>query len=75
MKKELLTPTKAKNEFVNSIFKWLIDTLKKNGHEKDVSMFTKEGSSIMCTLPSYFFDKYEVPEGTRIEMKFIAKKD
>lgn len=69
-----LNATTTKSEFVQSIHKWLIQTLKRNGHEEYSDCFTIEGSSIICDLPANFFNAYEIPENTRIEMKFVTKK-
>lgn len=71
--KEKISATAAKAKFVESIYSWLIATLKKVGNGDYKDMFTIEGSSIMCNLPSNYFSRYEIPEGMRIEMKFIKK--
>ena len=74
MEKEKLSTQAAKNEFVKSIHNWLMNTLRQNGKEEYSDCFTIEGSSIMCNLPSNYFDRYDIPAGIKIEMKFIAKK-
>lgn len=74
MEKEKLSTQAAKNEFVKSIHNWLMNTLRQNGKEEYSDCFTIEGSSIMCSLPSNYFDRYDIPAGIKIEMKFIAKK-
>lgn len=74
MKKEKLSSARAKTEFVQSIHRWLMKTLEERGHEDCKNCFTVEGSSIMCELPTFFFDRYEIPENTKIEMKFVLKK-
>ena len=74
MNKEILSTQAAKNEFVKSIHNWLMNTLRQNGKEEYNNCFTIEGSSIMCSLPSNYFDRYDIPAGIKIEMKFIAKK-
>lgn len=74
MKKEKLTAQATKNEFVKSIHKWLMNTLSAHGNEQYQDCFKIEGSSIICTLPENYFYDFEIPAGTKIEMKFIAKK-
>jgi len=74
MKKEVLGVNQTKAEFVKSIHDWLMRTLKSLDREEYQKCFKIEGSSIMCELPDNFFDNYEIPSGTRIEMKFITKK-
>lgn len=74
MKQKELSAQTAKNEFVNSIYNWLQRTLKEMGNEQYSDCFTIEGSSIMCKLPTNYFNRYTIPEGTKIEMKFISKK-
>lgn len=69
-----LNTQETKKEFINSIFNWLQNTLATNGHAEYADMFQVENSSIMCDLPQNFFSNFEIPEGTKIEMKFIAKK-
>lgn len=73
-KKKELSAQAAKAEFVNSIYRWLQRSLKEMGNEQYSNCFTVEGSSIMCKLPTNFFDTYTIPEDTKIEMKFILKK-
>lgn len=74
MKQKELSAQAAKTEFVNSIYNWLQRTLKEMGNEQYSDCFTVEGSSIMCKLPTNYFNSYTIPEGTKIEMKFISKK-
>lgn len=74
MSKEMLSSAKAKAEFIRSIHKWLMRTLDENGNGQYKENFKIEGSSIMCDLPSNFFSAYDIPENTRIEMKFVSKK-
>ena len=69
-----LSSTATKTQFVESIYKWLMRTLKENGNEEYQSCFVKEGASIMCHLPTNYFQNCTIPEGITIEMKFIAKK-
>ena len=73
-KKETLTAAKTKVEFIKSIHKWLMATLERNEKSEYKSCFTIEGSSIMCELPSNYFRDFNIPEGTKIEMKFVIKK-
>ena len=72
--KEVLNSTKAKAEFIQSIHHWLMLTLERNGKEEYKNCFTIEGSSIMCNLPTNYFNNFDIPNGTKIEMKFISKK-
>ena len=72
--KETLTATKTKAEFIKSIHHWLMNTLEANGKEEYKDCFQIEGSSIMCNLPENYFNLYDIPAGTKIEMKFISKK-
>ena len=72
--KEVLNTNKAKAEFVKSIHHWLMRTLEQNGKVEYKNCFTIEGSSIMCELPSDYFNNFDIPAGTKIEMKFISKK-
>lgn len=72
--KETLNSTKAKAEFIQSIHHWLMLTLERNGKEEYKDCFTIEGSSIMCNLPTDYFNNFNIPTGTKIEMKFISKK-
>ena len=74
MDKQKLNVQATKKEFVKSIFKFLQETLKRNGNEAYSDMFTITDSSIMCKLPPEYFDTFEIPENTLIEMKFISKK-
>ncbi len=72
--KEILNSTKAKAEFIQSIYHWLMLTLERNGKEEYKNCFTIEGSSIMCNLPVNYFNNFDIPTDTKIEMKFISKK-
>ena len=72
--KEMLNANKTKAEFVKSIHNWLMLTLEQNGKEEYKNCFTIEGSSIMCELPTNYFNSFDIPTGTKIEMKFISKK-
>lgn len=72
--KEVLNSTKAKAEFIQSIHHWLMLTLERNGKEEYKDCFTIEGSSIMCQLPEDYFNMFDIPANTKIEMKFISKK-
>lgn len=74
MSKEMLSAQATKNEFVKSIHHWLMNTLEKNGKEQYKNCFTIEGSSIMCQLPQDYFNLFDIPANTKIEMKFISKK-
>ena len=73
-KKELSTNA-AKAEFVKSIHHWLMLTLEQNNKPEYKKCFTIEGSSIMCKLPQDYFNLYNIPANTKIEMKFISKKE
>lgn len=74
-KKEVLSSTATKAKFIDSIYNWLMNTLDtvRNGQYKEC--FQKEGSSIKCFLPDNYFDRYAIPHGTVIEMKFTTKKN
>ena len=74
MEKKTLTAAATKIEFIKSIHKWLMKTLIGNGFEKYCNRFNIEGSSIICELPQDYFSDFDIPEGTKIEMKFITKK-
>lgn len=71
MDKKAYTTQEAKMAFMQSMYGYLQRTFA----EHNVPNFlTIEGSSIFVNLPSDFFTQYTVPENTRFEMKFIAKK-
>lgn len=70
----MLSAQATKNEFVKSIHHWLMNTLEKNSKEQYKNCFTIEGSSIMCQLPQDYFNLFDIPANTKIEMKFISKK-
>lgn len=72
--KEMLNTTKTKIEFIKSIHHWMDLTFQRNGTPEYIKNFTIEGSSIMCELPENFFSNFDIPTGTKIEMKFISKK-
>ena len=72
--KEVLNANKAKAEFVKSIHNWLMRTLEQNNKTEYKNCFTIEGSSIMCELPTDYFNLFDISAGTKIEMKFISKK-
>lgn len=74
MKKTSLSANKTKIEFVKSIYRWLMNTLSQNEKSEYKECFTLEGASIMCKLPPDYFDLYEIPANTIIEIKFITKK-
>lgn len=69
-----LTAAKTKTEFINSIYKWLMNTLETNNKAEYKDCFVIEGSSIICNLPVNYFNMHTIPENTKIEMKFITKK-
>lgn len=70
-----MTSQAIKTEFIQSIYKWLMRTLETNGKSEYKDCFIIEGSSIMCSLPSNYFYDFTIPEGTKIEMKFVVKKN
>lgn len=74
MAKEMLTARATKDEFIKSIHHWLMRTLEQNNKEQYKDCFTIEGSSIMCQLPQDYFNMFDIPANTKIEMKFISKK-
>lgn len=69
-----LSTTAAKAEFIKSIHTWLMNTLDKNGKSEYKNCFTMDGSSIMCSLPTNYFNNFTIPEGMKVEMKFILKR-
>ena len=72
--KETLNAAKTKAEFIKSIHNWLMRTLDQVGKSDCKECFQIEGSSIMCSLPDDYFNLYDIPTGTKIEMKFVTKK-
>lgn len=70
----MLSAAKTKAEFINSIYKWLMNTLEVNNKSEYKDCFIIDGSSIICNLPENYFNMYTIPAGTKIEMKFITKK-
>ena len=74
MIKKVLKQQEAKKEFIKSIHKWLGITLDKNGKCEYKDNFYIQDSSIICELPTCYFDQFEIPEGMKIEMKFTVKK-
>lgn len=74
MQKKMLKPQEAKKEFVNSIHNWLMATLDEMGNGEYKDNFYIQDSSIMCELPTCYFNSYDIPEGMKIEMKFTVKK-
>lgn len=75
MEKKELSAQATKTEFVKSIHNWLMNTLEQYGKEEYQKCFTIEGSSIICQLPDNYFDLYTIPANTKIEMKFVVKKN
>lgn len=75
MNKKELSANATKLEFVKSIHNWLMRTLDQNNKSEFKNCFTLEGSSIMCQLPPDYFSLYDIPADTKIEMKFISKKN
>ncbi len=74
MDKKILKPQEAKKEFINSIHNWLMRTLEERDNVEYQKNFYIQDSSIMCELPTCFFNSYDIPEGIKIEMKFTVKK-
>lgn len=74
MEKQILTAQEAKKRFMVSVYNMICDTLRRGKHEDVVSNFRLQDSSIMVDIPADFFLGYDVPENTKIEIKFIAKK-
>ena len=72
--KEVLSANKAKAEFIKSIHNWLMLTLERNGKSEYKDCFIIEGSSIICNLPTNYFNNFDIPANTKIEMKFVSKK-
>lgn len=74
METKSLSAAATKAEFIKSIHRWLMHTLDEHNNSEYKDCFQIEGSSIMCSLPDNFFNSFEIPHGTKIEMKFITKK-
>jgi len=74
MDKKELSTNATKAEFIKSIHNWLMRTLEQNNKSEYKDCFTIEGSSIMCNLPTNYFNNFDIPTNTKIEMKFISKK-
>lgn len=72
--KEKLNAQETKKKFVESIHTWLMNTLSSRGKEEFQKNFTIKDSSIICELSSCYFNRFEIPEGIKIEMKFTVKK-
>ena len=75
MDKKELSTNAAKIEFVKSIHNWLMRTLEQNNKSEYKDCFTIEGSSIICDLPPEYFSHFNIPANTKIEMKFITKRN
>ena len=73
--KRTLNANETKSEFVKSIHNWLLDTLDRVGNGAYKSCFKIEGSSIICDLPPEYFTHFNIPANTKIEMKFITKRN
>ena len=74
MKKVALNAQNTKKEFINSIHNWLMKSLERNGKPEFKDNFYIQDNSIMCELPTCYFDRFDIPEGIKIEMKFTVKK-
>ena len=74
MNKVILNAQSAKKEFVKSIHNWLMNTLDKNNKSEYKDNFKLQDASILCDIPSDYFDHFEIPEGLKIEIKFTVKK-
>ena len=72
--KRTLNANETKSEFIQSIHKWLLDTLERVGNGAYKSCFKIEGSSIICDLPPEYFSHFNIPVNTKIEMKFVTKR-
>ena len=75
MNKKVLKQQETKKEFIKSIHNWLTLTLDRNGKSEYKKNFYIQDSSIICELPTCYFDHFEIPEGMKIEMKFTVKKN
>jgi hypothetical protein len=49
-------------------------SLERNGKPEFKDNFYIQDNSIMCELPTCYFDRFDIPEGIKIEMKFTVKK-
>lgn len=66
--------TKIKNEFIKGWYNFIMETLARKNKSEYADCFKIEGSSIMCSLPTNYFNNFDIPAGQRIEIKFISKK-
>ena len=73
--KRILNATETKKEFIESIHTWLMDTLRRNQKNEYQKCFKIEDNSIICDLPPEYFTWCNIPANTRIEMKFITKRN
>lgn len=73
--KRTLNANETKKEFIQSIHRWLLDTLDRVGNGDYKHCFTVQDSSIICDLPVEYFTRFNIPENTKIEMKFITKRN
>ena len=74
LEKKDLSAQGAKTEFINDIYSFMMKVLDDKGKSQYKECFVRDGSSIMCNLPADYFNFFNIPENTRIEIKFIAKK-
>ena len=72
--KRTLNANETKKEFIESIHHWLLDTLRRNNKDGYQKCFNIVDNSIICDLPPEYFTCFNIPENTRIEMKFITKR-
>ena len=74
--KSTISVSETKVKWIQSVFDMMMRTMDDNGKSEFKSCFAIEGSSIICNLPKDdTFGMYSIPENTKIEMKFIAKKN
>lgn len=75
MAKSLLNATATKTMFLKRVAGILQAAVDKSPNaDRLQNLFVVEGSSIMCNIPDDFFELYEIPANTKIEMKFVTKK-
>lgn len=74
--KSTLSASETKAKWIQSVFDMMMRAMDASGKSEFKGCFAIEGSSIICNLPKDdTFGMYSIPENTKIEMKFITKKN
>ena len=74
--KPTISVSETKAKWIQSVFDMMMRAMDSSGKSEFKSCFSIEGSSIICNLPKNdTFGMYSIPENTKIEMKFITKKN